>query len=109
MLSSIFVYVGLGASSDFTVDRGLIFPLLPGILVTFSPTYIDVGIRATLFQIYPTLISTLISMKREQLSLFDANYGLILSSSPLTAYLVFATIGDVFGSKTGLYKRIKHR
>lgn len=52
----------------------------------------------------------MLSINRQQLSLFDANYALLLSSSPLMVYLVVASVCDLFGFKTGLYKRIRsHR
>jgi len=68
------------------------------------------GIQSLLVQFYPILLSTLFSINRQQLSRFDAYFALVLSSSPLTVYLVVASIGDLFGIHTGLYKRIKsHR
>jgi len=68
------------------------------------------GIQSLLVQFYPILLSTLFSINRQQLSRFDAYLALILSSSPLTVYLVVASIGDFFGIHTSLYKRIKsHR
>jgi len=70
----------------------------------------DVAVRASLIHIYSILLSTLLSTKRQQLSLFDADYALQICSSPLTVYLVVASICDLCGIKTGLYKRIKsHR
>ena len=76
--------------------------------MTWSPAHIDVGIQASLCQIYPILLSTLLSINRQQLSLLDANVAFIVCSSPLTAYLGVASISDLFGIKTGLYKRIKY-
>ena len=68
------------------------------------------GIQSLLFQIYLILLSTLLSINRRQLSVGDANFAAFASSSPLTVYLVAASIGDLVGIKTGLYKRIKsHR
>jgi hypothetical protein len=75
--------------------------------VTFSPGDIDVGIRATFIQIYPILLSTLLSINTQTLSLFDASFALILTSSPLMIYLVVASICGFFGFETNLYKRIK--
>ncbi|KAF9785399.1 hypothetical protein BJ322DRAFT_827653 [Thelephora terrestris] len=80
------------------------------ILITWSPGDVDVGVQASFLQIYSILLSTLLSINRKQLSLDDASFALNLTCSPLTAYLVAASIGDLCGSKTGLYKRIKsHR
>lgn len=75
--------------------------------MTWSPGDIDEGIRAILLQIYPILLSTLSSIGSKQLSLFDANFALILTSSPLTVYIVVTSTCEWFGMKTGLYKRIK--
>ena len=76
--------------------------------MTWSTEHIDVGVQASLFQIYPILLSTLLSINRQQLSLLDANFVFIVCSSPLMAYLGVASISDLFGIKTGLYKRIKY-
>ena len=75
--------------------------------MTWSPGDVDVGIQSLLIQFYPILLSTLLSINRHQLSRFEASFALLLSSSPLTMYLVAASIGDLFGIHTGLYKRIK--
>lgn len=81
-----------------------------GILITWSPPDIDEGIHAILIQIYPILLSTLFLIGRNQLYVFDANFALTLTSSPLTIYLVVASICDLLGIKTGLYKQINsHR
>ena len=76
-------------------------------MVTLSPGDIDVGIQSLLVQIYPVLLSTLFSVNRQQLSIFDAGVARSISSSPLTIYLVVASICDLCGIRTGLYKRIK--
>ena len=65
------------------------------------------GIQSLLIQFYPILLSTLLSINRDQLSLWDAFFALTLSSSPLTVYLVVTSIADLCGIQTGLYKRIK--
>jgi hypothetical protein len=78
--------------------------------VTWSPGGIDVGVQASLIQFYPILLSTLLSINRQDLSLYDASYALLLSSSPLTIYLVVASICDLVGFETNLYRRINsHR
>ena len=79
-------------------------------MVTWSPEHVDIGIQSLLFQIYTILFSTLLSVNRQQLSVVDAIFAIAASSSPLTVYLVVASIGDLVGIKTGLYKQIKsHR
>ena len=78
--------------------------------MTWSPGDVGVGVQSLLVQFYPILLSTLLSIGRQQLSRFEAFFALLLSSSPLTIYLVVASICDLFGTHTGLYKRIKsHR
>ena len=79
-------------------------------MVTWSPEEVDTGIQSLLIQFYPILLATLLSINRRQLSTDDTRFALILSSSPLTVHLVVASIGDIFGIQTGLYKQIKsHR
>jgi len=79
-------------------------------MVTWSPGDVDLGIQSLLVQFYPILLSTLLSINRDQLSTSDASFALLLSSSPLTIYLVVTSIADLCGIQTGLYKRIKsHR
>jgi hypothetical protein len=110
MFSSAFVYVRLSPYLDLVMDTRLMSVLRPGILVTWSPGDIDVGIQASLIQIYPILLSTLLSINSQTLDLYDASYALLLTSSPLTVYLAVASICDLFGFETDLYKRIKfHR
>lgn len=78
-----------------------------GILITWSDSKgVDTGVQAALLQIYPVLLSALISINRETLSIDDIGYALALTWSPLTIYLVFASCCDILGAKTGLYKRI---
>jgi hypothetical protein len=42
--------------------------------VTWSPGDVDVGIQSLLIQIYPILLSTLLSINRQQLSTSDARF-----------------------------------
>ena len=110
MLSSLFVRVSLSALFDLALDKELTFASLPGILVTWSPKDIGVGIEASLIQSYPILLSTLLSVNRNQLSLSDAACALNLTSPPPMVYLTVASIGDLFGAQTSLYKRVwSHR
>jgi hypothetical protein len=110
MSSLAFVYVRPSPYLDLAVGVGPMAALCLGILVTWSPGGIDAGIQASLLQIYPILLSTLLSINRQALYLFDASYALLLTSSPLTIYLVVASICDICGFETNLYKRIKsHR
>ena len=89
------------------MNSGLTFALCPGILITWSPAEIDVAVQASLIQFYPILLATLLSIHRQQLSLYDANFALLLTSSPLTVYLVAASACEFCGIETDLYKRIK--
>ena len=70
--------------------------------MTWSPGDVDVGIQSLLIQVYPILLSVLLSIdvniNKNQLSTFDAAFALTLSSSPLTVYLVVASIGDLCGT-----------
>ena len=77
-----------------------------GIIITWSPADVDAGVQASLLQIYPILLSTLVSIKDHELATDDIAYALTLCSSPLTIYLVFTSFCDLFGKKTRLYERI---
>ena len=77
-------------------------------MVTWSPEDVDIGVQSLLLQIYPMLISTLSSVNRQQMTYYDTYNVLLLTSSPLTAYVVFASVADLFGMRTGLYKRISY-
>ena len=73
-------------------------------MVTWSQDDIDREIWATLLQIYPILLSTFLSIGRDQLSLFDANFTLNITSSPLTVYLVISSLSTLFWILVGLCK-----
>lgn len=76
--------------------------------MTWSSGMIDVGIKASLIQSYSILLSTLFSIGRNQLSYFDAQYALDITSPPFMLHLAISSIGDLFGVKTSIYKRIKY-
>ena len=75
--------------------------------MNWSPTDIDTAVKSSLVQFYPILLSTLFSVNRQQLSLFDASYALILGSSPLTVYLAISSISAIFGVKNSLSEGIR--
>ena len=77
-------------------------------MVTCSDGDIDLAIQSLLVQFYPILLSTLLSIKRQQLSIFDVDFALLVSSSPLIIYLSFASVCDLCGFRTGLFKRLKY-
>ena len=64
--------------------------------MAWSLTHIDTVAVASLFQVYPIHLSVLLSINRQQLSLFDVNYAFTISSSPLMVFLVFTSICDLF-------------
>ena len=71
---------------------------------------VDTGIISTIAQLYSILLSTLLSIDRQQLSLFDANYALMVTSSPFTMHLALSSICDLLGFETGLFRQIQsHR
>ena len=67
---------------------------------------VETGVMATIAQLYVILLSTLSSVNRQQLSLFDANYALMVSSSPFAIYLVFS-VRSLLGFDTSLFERVK--
>lgn len=82
----------------------------PGIQLALSPTSVEKGVIATFVELYCILLSTIFSIGRQQLSLFDANYALVITSSPFAVYLVHASIRNILGFETGLSKRVEsHR
>jgi len=95
---------------DLAVDKGLIFALHPGIQIAWSRAPIDGAVISSFIQSYSILLSTLLSINRPYLSLFDANNALIITSSPLTMRLVFTSISYLFGIESNFFKRIQsHR
>jgi len=76
--------------------------------MTWSPEDVDIGVQSLFIQIYPMLVSTLASVNRHQMSYFDTGTVLVLTASPLTVYVVAASVADLFGTGTGLYKRINY-
>jgi len=77
--------------------------------VTWSPAGIDAGVRASLIQIYPIILSALLAISRHRLSQSGAHYALTITSPPLIVYLTISSICDMFGIKTSVYKRIRSR
>lgn len=68
---------------------------------------VDVGIKASLAQSYPILLSTLLSIGRGQMTASDTECALTLTSPPLMVYLTISSICNFFGVQTGLYKRVR--
>ena len=108
MLSQEFVCVGHSPGSYHRTPINSP-TMLPGILITWSDEDIDEGIQASLIQTNAVLLSTLFSINRDQLSIFDAKFALLLSSSPLTVYLVIVVYCWLCGMKTGLDNHISPR
>ena len=104
------VYVRSDTYPDLVLAGPITFPPHLGIMITYSEGDIDLAIQSLLVQFYPILLSTLLSIKRQQLSIFDVDFALILSSSPLAIYLSFASVCDLCRIRTSLFKRVKsHR
>ena len=104
------VYVRSDTYPDLVSARPITFPPHLGIMITYSEGDVDLAIQSLLVQFYPILLSTLLSIKRQQLSIFDVDFALLLSSSPLAIYLSFASFCDLCRTRTRLFKRIKsHR
>ena len=103
-------YVGLNACPDLTTIEQLTFASCPGIQTYFFNKPIDEQLIPAIIQTYCILIPTLLSIGRQELSIFDANYALMVTASPFMIYVVFSSIRDILGFETGLFKRIKsHR
>ena len=92
------------------MDKGLIFALHPGIQIAWSRAPIDGAVISYFIQLYSILLSTLLSINRQQLSLFDANHALIITLSFLVIRLVFTSFCNLSGIEIELSKRIQsHR
>jgi len=96
-------YKGLPKSR---LDKELTFAPFSGILVSWSTVGIGSGIKASLVQAYPILLSTLLIANRGQMCADDANYATIITAPPLMVYLTISSIFDLLGVKTDLYQRI---
>ena len=110
MSSSAFARVGTRVHLDLALNTELMLASVPGILVSWSTVGIGSGIKASLIQAYPILLSTLLIANRGQMCADDANYATIITSPPLMVYLTISSILDLLGVKTDLYQRIgSHR
>ena len=89
------------------MDMELISTSCLGIQMSWPSEGVDAGVIASIAQLYCILLSTLFSINRQQLSLFDANYALTVTSSPFTIYLVFSSIRELLGYETGLFERLE--
>ena len=61
-----------------------------------------------LSQVYPIIIATAASINTESLSLFDAHFSVMVSASPISIYLVFSAIRDVFNRPNTLFKKLTY-
>ena len=75
--------------------------------MAFSGKKIGTEVLAAISQLYFILLSTFLSIGRQQLSLFDVNYALMATSSPFTIHLAFSSICNLFGLRVGLSKEIE--
>ena len=102
--------MGLTACPDFTAIEQLTFASCSGIQTILFNEPVDTQVISAITQAYCILVPTLLSIGRQELSIFDANYALMITSSPFMIQVVFSSIHDILGFKTGLFKRIKsHR
>lgn len=104
LCSSISICVGFRIRLHPAMGEKLIVASCAGMHMVLSPADVEAGVIATLTQLYSILLSTLLSLGRQQLSLFDANYALTLTSSPFAIYLVYSSICNLFGFETHLFK-----
>ena len=99
--------MGLSACLGLAVVKQLTIALRIGIQMEWSDKAVDTQVISAIFQAYCILLPALLSIGRRQLSLFDANYALMITSSPLMIQVVLSSIREVFGSRTGCFKKIK--
>ena len=102
--------MGLTACPDFHAIEQLTLASCSGIQTILFNEPVDAQVISAITQAYCILVPTLLSIGRQQLSIFDANYALTITSSPFMIRVVLSSIRDILGFKTGLFKRIKsHR
>ena len=68
---------------DPALDGELAFISLPGILATWFSTEADMGVKASLIDSYPILLSMLFAISRNQLAVSNAECAFALTSHPL--------------------------
>ena len=77
------------------------------ILLRWSEHDLRTSIFMLLSQVYPILIATASSIgSGSTLSVFDAHYAVAVTASPITVYLVFSSVRDVFGMPNTLFKKL---
>lgn len=102
-------YVGLSTCPDLTVVKQLTFTSRLGIQIGWFDKTVDEQVVAAIIQTYCILIPALLSIGRQELSIFDANYALTVTASPFTIQLLFSSILDALGFETTLFGQIESR
>jgi len=60
-----------------------------------------------LTQVYPIMIATAGSIKKDNLTLFDAHFAVAVTASPTSFYLVYSCIRDVMGCPNTLFSKLR--
>lgn len=76
-------------------------------LFLFSYKQADIGacLNSMLLQCYPTLIATYLSIGRGQLSLFDVNFAILITASPINMYMTYLALRHAFKLSSELFER----
>ncbi|TFK32695.1 hypothetical protein BDQ12DRAFT_707569 [Crucibulum laeve] len=93
--------IAVGAAS---IASNLFLP----ILLRWSNDDVQTSVFMLLSQVYPILISTAFSIGRKSLSLFDAHFAVAVTASPVSVYLAYSSLRDLFGCPNIFFRQITY-
>ncbi|KAF9058199.1 hypothetical protein BJ165DRAFT_1334626, partial [Panaeolus papilionaceus] len=77
------------------------------IVLYWSEDNVQTIVFMLLSQIYPILVATASSVNTDNLSLFDAHFATAVTASPISVYIAYSSIRDLFLEPNTLFRRIK--
>lgn len=80
--------------------------LSPAILIKWSAVDIVGSISTVLLTVFSLLLCTFVSLIQQQLSLADAHFSMTITISPVTLYLIYASVRAFFKKETLVYTRL---
>jgi hypothetical protein len=61
-----------------------------------------------LAQVYPIMLATAASINTDNLSLFDAHFAVAVTGSPVSVYLAYSAVLDLFNNPNTLFRKLAH-
>lgn len=61
-----------------------------------------------LSQVYPIMLATAASINTDNLSLFDAHFAVAVTASPVSMYLAYSAVRDVFNRPNTLFRKLTY-